>query len=96
MANSEISRPADEGVEQSHALPLDRPDADRAADRPVLIPGDLVGRLAFKDGVPTAETARKVYDTLDFTRALNVYNNSFRGGLGAGDQEEHGAHRRRQ
>ena len=25
------------------------------------------------------ETAQKVYDTLDFTRALNVYNNSFRG-----------------
>jgi hypothetical protein len=38
-----------------------------------------IGRLEFKDGVPSAETARKVYDTLDFTRALNVYNNSFRG-----------------
>jgi hypothetical protein len=38
-----------------------------------------IGRLDFKDGVPSAETARKVYDTLDFTRALNVYNNSFRG-----------------
>jgi hypothetical protein len=25
------------------------------------------------------ETAGKVYDTLDFTRALNAYNNSFRG-----------------
>ena len=38
-----------------------------------------IGTLQFKDGVPTAETAAKVYDTLDFTRALNVYNNSFRG-----------------
>ena len=38
-----------------------------------------IGSLEFKDGVPTVETARKVYDTLDFTRALNVYNNSFRG-----------------
>jgi hypothetical protein len=38
-----------------------------------------VETLEFKDGVPTAETAQKVYDTLDFTRALNVYNNSFRG-----------------
>jgi hypothetical protein len=38
-----------------------------------------IGRLEFKDGVPSDETARKVYDTLDFTRALNVYNNSFRG-----------------
>jgi len=38
-----------------------------------------IGRLDFRGGVPSAETARKVYDTLDFTRALNVYNNSFRG-----------------
>lgn len=37
------------------------------------------GVLEFRDGVPTAETAGKVYDTLDFTSALNVYNNSFRG-----------------
>jgi hypothetical protein len=37
------------------------------------------GTLGFKDGVPTAESAQKVYDTLDFTRALDVYNNSFRG-----------------
>jgi hypothetical protein len=38
-----------------------------------------IGSLEFKDGAPTAETAQKVYDTLDFTRALNAYNNSFRG-----------------
>jgi hypothetical protein len=38
-----------------------------------------IGTLAFKDGAPSAETARTVYDTLAFTRALNVYNNSFRG-----------------
>jgi len=38
-----------------------------------------LGTLEFKDGVPTAETASRVYDTLDFTNALNVYNNSFRG-----------------
>ncbi|MXN65359.1 DUF1254 domain-containing protein [Stappia sp. GBMRC 2046] len=37
------------------------------------------GTLEFADGVPTADTARKVFDTLAFTRALNVYNNSFRG-----------------
>ncbi|MCB1489697.1 MAG: DUF1254 domain-containing protein, partial [Bauldia sp.] len=37
------------------------------------------GTLEFKDGVPSKETASKVYDTLDFTRALNAYNNSFRG-----------------
>jgi hypothetical protein len=29
--------------------------------------------------VPTADTAKAVYDTLDFTRALDVYSNSFRG-----------------
>ena len=38
-----------------------------------------IGTLEFKDGAPSADTSSKVYDTLDFTRALNVYNNSFRG-----------------
>ncbi len=38
-----------------------------------------IGTLEFKDGAPTVDTAKKVYDTLDFTRALNAYNNSFRG-----------------
>jgi hypothetical protein len=43
-----------------------------------------IGKLEFSDGVPSAETAQKVYDTLDFTRALNVYNNSFRGASALG------------
>ena len=38
-----------------------------------------IGPLEFEDGVPSAETAARVYDTLDFANALNVYNNSFRG-----------------
>ena len=38
-----------------------------------------IGALEFKDGAPSVETAEKVYDTLDFTRGLNVFNNSFRG-----------------
>jgi hypothetical protein len=38
-----------------------------------------IGTLEFNNGVPTVETAEKVRDTLDFTRALNAYNNSFRG-----------------
>jgi hypothetical protein len=38
-----------------------------------------LGTLEFEDGAPSAATAQTVYDTLDFTRALNVYNNSFRG-----------------
>ncbi|HML93042.1 DUF1254 domain-containing protein [Methyloceanibacter sp.] len=43
-----------------------------------------IGTLEFRDGAPTAETAEKVYDALAFTRALNVYNNSFRGASALG------------
>ena len=43
-----------------------------------------VGTLDFTDGAPSAETARKVSDALDFTNALNVYNNSFRGASALG------------
>jgi len=50
---------------------------------PELITPDRVqtrfGTLEFKDGAPTVETAEKVRDMLDFTRALDVFNNSFRG-----------------
>jgi hypothetical protein len=38
-----------------------------------------LGTLEFKDGAPSTSTARTVFDTIDFTRALNVYSNSFRG-----------------
>ena len=38
-----------------------------------------IGTLEFEDGAPTEDTARKVKDALDFTHALNAYNNSFRG-----------------
>jgi hypothetical protein len=38
-----------------------------------------IGTLEFKDGAPTVETAQKVRDTLDFTRALSAFNNSYRG-----------------
>ncbi|MFZ4099262.1 MAG: hypothetical protein ACOYKZ_02905 [Chlamydiia bacterium] len=37
------------------------------------------GALEFKDGVPTAATASKLYDNLDFRHALDAYLNSFRG-----------------
>ncbi len=43
-----------------------------------------IGTLDFKDGAPSADTAQKVFDALDFTRALNVYNNSFRGASALG------------
>ncbi len=56
---------------------------ESAAIPPSLLTPDRVetsiGALEFKDGAPSNETARKIYDTLDFTRALNAYNNSFRG-----------------
>ena len=38
-----------------------------------------LGKLTFKDGAPTPETAKTVADLLIFTNGLNVYNNSFRG-----------------
>lgn len=38
-----------------------------------------IGTLTFRNGAPSAETAQEVFDALDFTNALNVYNNSFRG-----------------
>lgn len=38
-----------------------------------------IGTLEFRDGVPSVETAERVLDTLDFTRALEAFNNSFRG-----------------
>jgi hypothetical protein len=43
-----------------------------------------IGTLEFSKGVPTGATARNVFDTLDFTRALNVYNNSFGGASALG------------
>ncbi|MCQ0091250.1 DUF1254 domain-containing protein [Roseovarius sp. M141] len=38
-----------------------------------------LGTLEFKGGVPSAETAQTVFDAMDFSNALAVYNNSFRG-----------------
>jgi len=38
-----------------------------------------IGTLRFDSGVPSRETARTVFDAVDFARALSVYNNSFRG-----------------
>jgi hypothetical protein len=65
------------------ALPQLAAAQTAAATPPSLVTPDKVdtriGTLEFKDGAPTIETAERVRDTLDFTRALNVYNNSFRG-----------------
>jgi hypothetical protein len=59
------------GAQNTSAIPASLTTPDKIETR--------IGTLEFKDGAPTVETAAKVYDTLDFTRALNVFNNSFRG-----------------
>jgi len=50
---------------------------------PILITPDKlesrIGTLEFKDGAPSAETVQKVYDTLDFTRGLDAFLNSYGG-----------------
>jgi hypothetical protein len=38
-----------------------------------------LGKLSFKDGAPSAETAEKIYDTLDFSRGLDAFLNSYEG-----------------
>ena len=38
-----------------------------------------LGRLEFKDGAPSAATAQKLYDNLDFLHAQNVFLNTFQG-----------------
>ncbi len=38
-----------------------------------------IGTLEFKDGAPSAATADKIYDTLDFTRGLDAFLNSYGG-----------------
>ncbi|MFI0844459.1 DUF1254 domain-containing protein [Mesorhizobium sp. IMUNJ 23232] len=58
--------------------------AGHAADiPPILVTPDKVetriGTLEFKDGAPSTETAAKVYDTLDFTRGLDAFVNSYGG-----------------
>jgi hypothetical protein len=38
-----------------------------------------LGTLEFRDGVPSAETAGKVYDYLDFSRGVESFLNGFSG-----------------
>jgi len=50
---------------------------------PILVTPDTVetriGKLDFKDGAPSAPTVEKLFDTLDFTHALNAYLDSYGG-----------------
>src|SRR4249920_2241836 len=38
-----------------------------------------IGTLEFKDGAPTAATAQKVRDSLDYIRGVDAFMNSFSG-----------------
>jgi len=38
-----------------------------------------IGRLEFKDGAPSADTAQKIYDNLDYIRGVDAFMNSFSG-----------------
>ena len=66
-------------------LALPRLTAAQAAPTPppqLTTPAEVetrIGTLRYDDGAPSLETADRVRDALDFTRALNVFNNSFRG-----------------
>ncbi|AJC78990.1 hypothetical protein IE4803_CH01775 [Rhizobium etli bv. phaseoli str. IE4803] len=46
-----------------------------------------IGTLEFKDGAPSAETAAKVRDALDFTRGLDAFLNSYGGASAYGLQQ---------
>lgn len=56
--------------------------AYRPAPESVITPDRMetrIGALEFKDGAPSLPTVQRVYDHLDFMRALNVYTNGFQG-----------------
>ncbi len=71
MAFIVLALPGAASAQTATAIPPGLITPDRVQTR--------IGTLEFKDGAPTVETAEKVRDTLDFTRALDVFNNSFRG-----------------
>ncbi|MGB8434989.1 MAG: DUF1254 domain-containing protein [Burkholderiales bacterium] len=71
LSSAALAIPGVAWAQSTPAIPAALTTPDRVETR--------IGTLQFKDGAPSVETAQKVYDTLDFTRALNVFNNSFRG-----------------
>lgn len=71
MSSFLVALPGLVAAQSTTKIPVEITTPDRVESR--------IGTLEYKDGVPTVETAEKVRDTLDFTRALNAYNNSFRG-----------------
>ena len=71
MACAMLALPHMAGAQPASAIP------------PILITPDKVetriGPLQFKDGAPIADTAAKIFDTLDFTRGLDAFLNSYGG-----------------
>ncbi len=58
-------------MSMAHAIPPILMTPDKVETR--------IGPLQFKDGAPSADTAAKIYDTLDFTRGLDAFLNSYGG-----------------
>ena len=58
----------------------DKPQTSADIPAGVAIPDELdsrLGKLTFVDGAPTDDTVEKLYDNLDFTRALDAYMNGY-------------------
>jgi hypothetical protein len=58
------------------------PRLKTSADIPpeIAVPDELdtrLGKLTFIDGAPSDDTVQKVFDNLDFTRALDAYMNGY-------------------
>ena len=58
----------------------DKPQTSAEIPSGVAIPDEIdtrLGKLTFVDGAPTGDTVEKLYDNLDFTRALDAYMNGY-------------------
>ncbi len=58
-------------AQSSNAIPRSLVTPDRVESR--------VGTLDFKDGVPSEDTARRLYDNIDYTHAYNAFMNTLSG-----------------
>ena len=68
LANAQVPKP---GVDPTPGFNNKIPEQDHDARH-----GETrIGTLKFVDGVPTAETAQRVYDNLDFLRGVEVFLN---------------------
>lgn len=70
-ASSMVALPHLAAAQTASAIPQTLVTPDKVETR--------IGPLQFKDGAPSAETVDKVYDTLDFTRGLDAFLNSYGG-----------------